>query len=101
MANGWTLERRAHQSEQIRRWRPWLKSSGPRTRAGKARIARNAFKGGTRATLRLLAKALRSESFAEQQDRLIRGQVEPGSFTNLAEDQIKVVPVLAAISLSG
>ena len=44
--NGWTPERRAHQATAIRRWRPWEYSTGPRTAAGKARSARNAYTGG-------------------------------------------------------
>lgn len=59
MANGWTPERRAKQSAAIRQWQPWERSTGPRTAAGKARVSRNAWKGGTRDALRLLAKLLR------------------------------------------
>lgn len=58
MANGWTLERRARQAERIRAWRPWEQSSGPKTDAGKAVVAHNAWKGGTRQVLRELARAL-------------------------------------------
>ena len=61
MANGWTPERRAKQSAAIRRWRPWERSTGPRTAAGKARVARNAYKGGTREVLRLLARLLKAK----------------------------------------
>jgi len=41
--NGWTPERRAKQREAIRRWKPWEKSTGPRTPLGKAESARNGF----------------------------------------------------------
>lgn len=58
MANGWTLERRARQAELIRTWRPWQRSTGPRTDEGKARAARNAWRGGERAMLRELFHAL-------------------------------------------
>ena len=58
MANGWTLERRAKQAERIREWRPWERSSGPKTETGKAVVARNAWKGGTRQVLRELSRAL-------------------------------------------
>lgn len=58
MANGWTPERRAQQAELIRQWRPWEKSTGPRTAEGKAAVAQNAWKGGTRVMLRMLAKLL-------------------------------------------
>lgn len=43
--SGWTDERRAKQSEAIRRWHPWTKATGPRTEEGKARSSRNADKG--------------------------------------------------------
>lgn len=43
-ASGWTPERRARQAEAIRAWRPWEQSTGPRTEAGKAACARNAYK---------------------------------------------------------
>jgi len=56
-----TPERRARQAELIRTWRPWEKSTGPRTKAGKARVARNPWKGGVREVLRDLARALRQK----------------------------------------
>lgn len=59
MANGWTPERRRQQSMAIRRWRPWERSTGPRTSAGKTKVARNAWKGGERPLLRNLAAILR------------------------------------------
>ena len=61
MVNGWTLERRQRQAELIRNWRPWAKSTGPRTAEGKARVSRNAWQGGHRAQLRELSKTLNAE----------------------------------------
>ena len=58
MANGWTPERRARQAEAIRRWRPWEKSTGPRTAEGKAKASRNAYKGSEWRTVRELSKAM-------------------------------------------
>jgi len=55
----WTPERRKKQSEAIHRWKPWNKSTGARTEAGKAISARNAFKGGQRAEMRAIACELR------------------------------------------
>jgi hypothetical protein len=61
MTSGWTPERRARQAVLIRNWQSWLKSTGPKTRAGKARVGRNAFKGGYRPLIRGMAKALREQ----------------------------------------
>lgn len=41
---GWSPERRAKQSAMMRARKIWLKSTGPRTAAGKARSAQNAAK---------------------------------------------------------
>ncbi len=40
--------------------KPWERSTGPRTMAGKGKVARNAYKGAIRAQLRVLARLLRS-----------------------------------------
>jgi len=61
MANGWTPQRRARQSNLIRQWRPWENSTGPRTEAGKAVVSQNAYKGGSWLLLRKLASALREQ----------------------------------------
>jgi hypothetical protein len=58
MSTGWTADRRAQQSMRMRASRPWLLSTGPRTAAGKERAARNAYKGGLRASLRQLRRAI-------------------------------------------
>lgn len=52
MSNGWTSEQRQQQAEAIQRWKPWQRSTGPRTVVGKARSARNAFRGGERQRVR-------------------------------------------------
>ncbi len=58
MANRWTPERRARQAALIRTWRPWERSTGPRSAEGKARVARNPYKGGDREQLRALFREL-------------------------------------------
>jgi len=46
MANGWTPERRARQAAAIRTWKPWERSSGPVTEAGKVASSQNAYRHG-------------------------------------------------------
>jgi hypothetical protein len=48
MSNGWTPERRERQAALIRDWRPWERSSGPKTDGGKEVSAMNARKHGMR-----------------------------------------------------
>ena len=71
MCNGWTPDRRARQAGLIRAWRPWERSTGPRTGVGKARASLNAYKGAKRAETRALMRAL-SELLGEQADDLKR-----------------------------
>ena len=56
-----TAEHRRLRAELIRQWRPWEHSTGPRTAAGKAKVSRNADKGGRRDKLCLLARLLRTD----------------------------------------
>ena len=46
MSKCWTEERRRKQAENIRKHKPWAKSTGPRTESGKARSRHNAYKHG-------------------------------------------------------
>jgi hypothetical protein len=43
---GWTPERRARQAVLARRHQPWRYATGPRTAAGKARVAMNPLRQG-------------------------------------------------------
>ena len=54
----WTPERRARQSELIRQWQPWRKSTGPKSALGKAATSRNAWKDGELVKLRQMTKEL-------------------------------------------
>jgi hypothetical protein len=64
--SGWTDERKAKQREAIRRWKPWEKSTGPRTEHGKQEARANlaharftkATKGFTLRQLLALAKQI-------------------------------------------
>jgi len=47
------------QRQAIHRWRPWEKSTGPRSQQGKNISRRNTWKGGSREMLRKLARLLR------------------------------------------
>lgn len=48
MARKWTAEERQRQAEIIREAKPWKKSTGPKTAAGKNKVAQNAYKHGLR-----------------------------------------------------
>ena len=61
MVNGWSLERRARQAALIKTWRPWERSTGPTSEAGKAQVAKNAWRGGHRLQLRELARLVNDE----------------------------------------
>ena len=54
----------------IRQWKPWESSTGPKSTEGKAKAARNAYKGGSRQMLRDAARALRLH------DRFLGGLIE-------------------------
>ncbi len=49
------------QAELIRSWKPWEQATGPRTDAGKARVSRNAWRGGGWAALRELRRQINAE----------------------------------------
>lgn len=63
----WSPERKAKQSQAIRQWQPWAKSTGAKTLQGKAIVSRNAFKGGQRACMRQMVRDVTAElEFAQQ-----------------------------------
>ena len=57
-----TPQHRALRADLIRRWKPWEKSTGPKTSAGKEKAAKRGFKGAVRPLMRELAKALREHN---------------------------------------
>lgn len=59
-----TPEHKALRAELIRRWKPWEKSTGPKSEEGKAKVARNADKGRARQMLRELRQVLREHAEA-------------------------------------
>ena len=75
MSNGWTPERKARQAALIQFWKPWERATGPRTAKGKARAARNAWKGGHWLMLRELRRQVNTEiREARKLVELCRGQ---------------------------
>lgn len=64
-----TPEHRALRAQLIQRWKPWERSTGPRTAEGKAKAAHNAYKGGHRPRMRALMRQVR-EVLKEHQDCL-------------------------------
>ncbi len=46
MARKWTEEERRKQAEAIKRWKPWEKSTRPKTQEGKERSKMNAYRHG-------------------------------------------------------
>ena len=61
-SKGWTPERRAAQAARMHARKPWLKSTGPRTHAGKRTARLNATKHGHRsAKMRELSRLLRAQ----------------------------------------
>ena len=70
--NGWTPERRAKQSAMMKQLKPWMKSTGPKTEAGKLQSSKNAYKhGGRSAGIRELYKLMAEYSRMEREARLL------------------------------
>lgn len=68
----WTPERRARQAELIRKVKPWLKSTGPRTVEGKAKASENRQKALEKAR-RDVERARRDLAETEKRLALIKG----------------------------
>jgi hypothetical protein len=80
----WSAERRAKQADLMRRNQPWSKSTGPKTKTGKARSAANAKKHG-----------FRSQAFIQRvrdERRLIR---DTASTVALAKKLLRLVRLSA------
>ena len=59
MSKHWTPEQRKRQSELIQRWKPWEKSTGPKSKDGKRTSAMRGLKTGEHtAEMRELRKML-------------------------------------------
>jgi len=56
----WTDEQRDRLREAIQYYKPWEKSTGPKSAEGKAAVSQNADQGGLRPQLRALSRTLRA-----------------------------------------
>lgn len=56
-----TPEHRELRRQLIQRWKPWEKSTGPKTAEGKRRSSLRGYKGGQRLLARAVAKCLRAQ----------------------------------------
>lgn len=80
---GWPPERRRAQAARIRRQKPWLKATGPRTAVGKARVAQNALKHGRRSAAFLRQYRAISRLLRFQKQRLHKPNTPPPSLFEL------------------
>lgn len=62
-----TPEHRRLRGELIRKWKPWEKSTGPKTVEGKARAAKRGYKGGWRKQMQELRRLLKDQEQARGQ----------------------------------
>ena len=60
----WTMQERQRQAQLIKQWQPWQHSTGAKTIEGKAKVSRNAFKGGLRQQLKNISQLLRNQRSA-------------------------------------
>ena len=66
--NGWTPERRQQQRDAIQRWKPWERSTGPKTDDGKRRSAKNSTVTGIHsAENRAIVREIREQLRAAQE----------------------------------
>ena len=57
-----TPEHRELRRRLIQRWKPWEKSTGPKTAEGKRRSAMRGYKGGQREQARAIASILKHDA---------------------------------------
>jgi hypothetical protein len=79
MTTSWTPERRAAHRAAIQNWKPWTKSTGPRSAEGKKRSSMNAFRNGGRTVHILRLKALLAHH--RQWLRLVRAHLDHHIFS--------------------
>ena len=57
-----TPEHRALRAKIIHRWKPWEKSTGPKSAEGKKAVSQNPYKGGQRALMSEIRQALSEQA---------------------------------------
>jgi len=62
-----TPEHRNLRAKLIQKWRPWEKSTGPRSQEGRVKVSHNAYKGGLRQQLRGLSRNVKDMLHAQQE----------------------------------
>ena len=100
-AKGWTPERRARQAELTRLLRPWLRATGPKTKAGKARVALNALRHGYRGRAwreraRRIRRAIRvcAETVLLTRALMLRQSTRPLPFRYSRMNGLREIPVV-------
>lgn len=81
-SKSWTAERRAKQSEWMKKNRPWENATGPKTPEGKDAVKDNALKHGYRsADYKMLLALLRAQAeFTESvKNQCLSGEKRPES----------------------
>ncbi|WP_209432906.1 hypothetical protein [Labrys sp. LIt4] len=53
----------------IREWKPWAKSTGPKSPEGKARVSKNGYRGGFREVVRDATRELNRAMATLENDR--------------------------------
>lgn len=99
-SSAWTPERRLRQREAIRRWRPWVHSTGPRSDTGKDRSSRNAERGA--ALSKLDAMLTQAGMLADLMEyiALSRGS-RPLSGKNIAVDRKRLTRLRRSLAERG
>lgn len=57
----WTISQRQRQAELIQWWKPWERSSGPKTEEGKQASAQRGFKSAMSEQMRLVSAVLKEQ----------------------------------------
>ena len=90
----WTEEEKAKQAAAIRRWKPWEKSTGPKTEDGKARSKMNGLQDGHYGpTMHELRRTLRLQ---RTMVRLAEARMCAEKKRKAADDQLEALTRLEA-----